>query len=190
MTPLEIFAVLMSVIGVALTIQRNILCWGFNIVACALYAYLFFEFKLYGETLLQGIFIIMNFYGLYHWWTDHQQSHEIKIISIARQLVILQLLLSAVLGLLLGLTLKYWTDAAVPLLDAQLAAVSLLATYWTSRRYIATWMLWVWIDIIYVGMFIYKDLLLTAGLYAGFVGLALFGWWQWKQIEYKQLQAS
>jgi len=76
------------------------------------------------------------------------------------------------------------------LLDAQLAAFSLLATYWTSRRYIATWMLWVWIDIIYVGMFIYKDLLLTAGLYAGFVGLALFGWWQWKQIEYKQLQAS
>lgn len=41
MTPLEIFAVLMSVMGVALTIQRNILCWGFNIVACALYAYLF-----------------------------------------------------------------------------------------------------------------------------------------------------
>ena len=80
----------------------------------------------------------MNFYGLYHWWTDHQQSHEIKIISIAGQLVILQLLLSAVLGLLLGLTLKYWTDAAVPLLDAQLAAFSLLATYWTSRRYIAT----------------------------------------------------
>lgn len=38
MTPLEIFAVLMSVMGVALTIQRNILCWGFNIVACALYA--------------------------------------------------------------------------------------------------------------------------------------------------------
>jgi len=35
-----------------------------------------------------------------------------------------------------------------------------------------------------------KDLLLTAGLYAGFVGLALFGWWQWKQIEQKQLQAS
>ena len=65
----------------------------------------------------------MNFYGLYHWWTDHQQSHEIKIISIAGQLVILQLLLSAVLGLLLGLTLKYWTDAAVPLLDAQLAAL-------------------------------------------------------------------
>ena len=59
MTPLEIFAVLMSVMGVAFTIQRNILCWGFNIVACALYAYLFFEFKLYGETLLQGIFIFM-----------------------------------------------------------------------------------------------------------------------------------
>ena len=77
-------------------------------------------------------------------------------------------------------------DAAVPMLDSQLAAFSLLATYWTSRKHIATWILWVFVDIVYVGMFIYKDLYLTAGLYAAFVLMAAFGWWQWEQVKRKQ----
>jgi len=46
--------------------------------------------------------------------------------------------------------------------------------------------LWVVVDIVYVGMFIYKALFLTAVLYAAFVGLAAFGWWQWERVKSKQ----
>ncbi|MEG0198810.1 MAG: nicotinamide mononucleotide transporter, partial [Acinetobacter sp.] len=60
MSPLEIFAVIISIIGVALTIKRNMWCWLFNFVAFVLYAYLFFEFKLYGETILQFFFMVVN----------------------------------------------------------------------------------------------------------------------------------
>jgi nicotinamide mononucleotide transporter len=35
-------------------------------------------------------------------------------------------------------------------------------------------------------MFIYKEVFLTAGLYAAFVGLAAYGWWQWQQVKQKQ----
>ena len=49
-------------------------------------------------------------------------------------------------------------------------------------------MLWVFVDIVYTGMFIYKDLYLTAALYASFVGLAAWGWYQWTQVKYKQYQ--
>lgn len=186
MSPLEIFAVIISIIGVALTIQRNMWCWLFNFVAFVLYAYLFFEFKLYGETILQLFFMVVNFYGFYHWLKGKQQDHEIRIEPIAVKTVILQMALAAVGGLVFGLSLHYFTDAALPMLDSQLAAFSLLATYWTSRKHIATWVLWVFVDIVYVGMFIYKDLFLTAGLYAAFVGMAAFGWWQWEQVKKKQ----
>lgn len=186
MSPLEIFAVIISIIGVALTIRRNIWCWLFNFVAFVLYAYLFFEFKLYGETILQLFFMVVNFYGFYHWLKGKQQDHEIRIEPIAVKTVILQMALAAVGGLVFGLSLHYFTDAALPMLDSQLAAFSLLATYWTSRKHIATWVLWVFVDIVYVGMFIYKDLFLTAGLYAAFVGMAAFGWWQWEQVKKKQ----
>ncbi len=190
MSPLEIVAVIISVIGVALTIKRNMLCWWFNFLAFSLYAYLFFQFKLYGETILQFFFMVVNFYGLYHWLKGKQQDHEIRIEPIAMKTVILQMILAAAGGVLFGLSLHYFTDAALPMLDSQLAAFSLLATYWTSRKHIATWVLWVFVDIIYVGMFIYKDLFLTAGLYAAFVGMAAFGWWQWEQVKKKQLSSN
>ncbi|HEX5380987.1 nicotinamide riboside transporter PnuC [Acinetobacter tandoii] len=190
MSGLEIFAVIISVIGVTLTIKRNMWCWWFNFLAFVLYAYLFYTFKLYGETILQFFFMVVNFYGFYHWLKGKQQDHDIRIEPIKTSTVIWQMLLAALVGLAFGLSLKFWTDAAVPMLDAQLAAFSLLATYWTSRKHIATWVLWVFVDIVYVGMFIYKDLFLTAGLYAAFVGLAAFGWWQWIQVQKKQQLAG
>ena len=186
MSPLEIFAVIISIIGVTLTIKRNMWCWVFNFFAFVLYAYLFFEFKLYGETILQVFFMVVNFYGFYHWLKGKQQDHEIRIEPIAVQTVILQIIIAAVGGGVFGLSLHYFTDAALPMLDSQLAAFSLLATYWTSRKHIATWVLWVFVDIVYVGMFMYKELFLTAALYAAFVGLAGFGWWQWEQVKKKQ----
>lgn len=189
MSPLEIFAVVISVIGVSLTVLRNMWCWLFNLIAFVLYAYLFYEFKLYGETILQFFFMGMSIYGFYFWLKAKHIDHEITIVSIARSHVIWQMITAAVGGLIFGLTLKYFTDASLPILDAQLAAFSLLATYWTSRKYIATWVLWVFVDIIYVGMFYYKALFLTAGLYASFVLLAAFGWWQWTKIWQKQNSA-
>jgi nicotinamide mononucleotide transporter len=39
------------------------------------------------------------------------------------------------------------------------------------------------VDIVYVGEYIYKDLWLTAVLYAGLVGLAVLGLRDWKRAE-------
>ena len=102
MSPLEIFAVIISIIGVTLTIKRNMWCWVFNFFAFVLYAYLFFEFKLYGETILQVFFMVVNFYGFYHWLKGKQQDHEIRIEPIAVQTVILQMIIAAAGGVIFG----------------------------------------------------------------------------------------
>lgn len=184
MSGLEIVAVGMSVIAVYLTMRRHIYCWGFNFVAAALYAYLFYVYQLYGETLLQLFFMSMAVYGVLQW----RQAQQIIVKNIVLQVAIRQMFLTALAGLVFGLGLKFFTAASVPLLDAQLAAFSLLATYWTSRGYLATWLLWIVLDMLYVGLFIYKDLYLTAALYAAFVLLATIGYWQWSKI--KKITAS
>ena len=186
MSNLEIFSVIISLIGVGLTILRNMWCWPFNMLAYILYGYLFFTYQLYGEVILQIFFSVMNLYGFYVWMKAKQVDHDIKIEPLAFSKIILQLIVSAIAGLAFGLILKNFTNAAVPMLDAQLAAFSLLATYWPSRKHIATWVLWVVVDIIYVGMFIYKDLYLTAGLYAAFVVMAAYGWHQWLRVQSQQ----
>ncbi|MBI1450922.1 MULTISPECIES: nicotinamide riboside transporter PnuC [Acinetobacter] len=186
MSELEIIAVVVSCIAVALTVCRHMLCWPFNLLAYVLYAFIFFDYKLYGETILQVLFMGLAVYGFLQWKQGKATDHDIRIEVLSQHKLWLQIIATAIFGAIFGACLKYLTDAAVPWLDAQLAAFSLLATYWTSRKYIATWVLWVVVDIIYVGMFIYKDLLLTAALYALFVLLAVYGWYTWLKVKHKQ----
>ena len=186
MSAIEIIAVIISIIGVTLTIKRQMWCWFFNFIAFVLYAYIFYEYKLYGETILQFIFIVLNLYGFYHWRKGKVEEHTIRIEKSNAPTLVMQMVLASIAGLLFGLGLHYFTDASLPILDARLAAFSLLATYWTTQKYIATWVLWVIVDIVYVGMFYYKSLYLTAGLYAVFIGLAILGWKQWNAVKKQQ----
>ncbi|OTG86212.1 nucleoside transporter [Acinetobacter sp. ANC 4558] len=190
MTLFEIVSVIISIIAVILTIKRHLWCWFFNFFACVLYAILFFEFKLYGETILQVFFMGMAIYGYMQWKKGLSEQHELIISDLKLNSILIQILITAGVGLSFGALLAYFTDAAVPWLDAQLAAFSLLATYWSGKKYLSTWRLWVIVDIIYVAMFIYKDLYPTAGLYAMFVILAGMGWLQWQKIYRQQMQGS
>ncbi|GAB3046807.1 nicotinamide riboside transporter PnuC [Acinetobacter apis] len=187
MSTLEIIAVMVSLIGVGLTIKRHVLCWLFNIVACILYAVLFYEYLLFGEVTLQVIFVVMNIYGYLVWIKTKKINETLVIETLSPQFAVYQVIGTCALGGVFGLMLQYFTKAAVPLLDAQLAAFSLLATYWTSQKYIATWILWIVVDTIYVAMFIYKNLHLTAGLYAAFTLMAGYGWYTWAIVKKQQM---
>jgi len=70
---------------------------------------------------------------------------------------------------------------ALPHLDATLASYSLVASWWGARKHIANWWLWIIVDLVYIGEYIYKDLWITAVLYAGLVGLAILGLREWRR---------
>ena len=71
--------------------------------------------------------------------------------------------------------------AALPHLDAALTSYSLVASWWQARKHIANWWLWIVVDTIYIGEYIYKDLWLTGVLYAALVGLAVLGLRDWRR---------
>jgi len=75
--------------------------------------------------------------------------------------------------------MKHHTDASLPWLDAALTGFSLVGTWWGARKYIANWWLWIVVDVVYVGEYLFKGLDLTAGLYALFVPLAVLGLRDW-----------
>lgn len=184
MSNLEIIAVIVNVIGVWLTVRRNYWCWPVGIIGVLLYAKIFFDYKLYGDMLLQTFFFFTQLYGWFQWRHGLSESEQtVTIVGLARRQGVLHVLVGAVGGLLLGLTMAHFTDASVPWLDAQLTAFSLVASLWAARKHVANWILWIVLDAIYVGMYIYKDLTLTAWLYAGFVGLAVYGWYQWTKAR-------
>jgi len=180
MSPLEIVAVIVSIASVWLTILRKPLCWPVGLVSVLLYAKVFFDAKLYSDLLLQGLFAVMLVYGWHRW---RQGVAKVGAVVSVDRVPPRHWLIGAAAGgagtVGLGYLMASFTDAAVPWLDAGLTSFSLVAQYWTARRWIETWWLWIVVDIVYTGLFLYKELYLTAVLYALFVGLALRGLLSW-----------
>ncbi|KAA8996123.1 nicotinamide mononucleotide transporter [Affinibrenneria salicis] len=180
MSPLEVVAVIINVIGVWLTTQRIRWCWPVNVVAVLLYVWIFFEIKLYSDMLLQLIFALLQGYGWWRWSTGRIETGKVRVERLPRREALISLLLGLGGAIALGALMHTYTDASLPWLDSLLTAFSLVASLWAARKYVASWWLWIVLDIIYVGLFLYKDLRLTAALYAGFVLLAVYGLRAWR----------
>jgi nicotinamide mononucleotide transporter len=73
------------------------------------------------------------------------------------------------------------TDASAPHWDAAASATSLAANQLLTRRYIENWLLWIAVDVVYVGLFSWKGLYLSAALYALFLAMAGAGLRRWLQ---------
>ncbi|AMO94666.1 nicotinamide mononucleotide transporter PnuC family protein [Collimonas fungivorans] len=108
-------------------------------------------------------------------------GQHIQPQRLPKQGLLVGLLAGAVGSVVLGYVMASFTDAHIPWLDSALTSFSLVAQFWMARKYVANWWLWIAVDIIYVGVYIYKDLDLTAGLYAAFIVLAVVGLRNWQR---------
>ncbi len=178
---LEWSAVAASILGVWLMARRHLLAWPVGLVAVALYAVVFVEARLYSDTLLQIAFGAFLLYGWLSWRRNAAAEGQITIAPLSRRQLLRDLGVGVLGGLLLGAAMHSWTNAALPWLDAMLAALSLVAQWWQARRHVATWWLWIVVDVVYVGMYLVKSLNVTAGLYVLFIGLAVMGLRAWSQ---------
>jgi len=177
---LEIAGVVTTVVGVWLTTRRLLLCWPVVLVSDVLYLIVFYRARLFSDTLLQVFFLAFTFYGWWHWWRGVQQEGEVRVVPLGLRGWIGGLVVGAVGSLLLG-WLMVRIGAALPYLDAALTSYSLVASWWGARKHIANWWLWIAVDVIYVGEYLYKGLRPTAALYAGLVALAALGLRDWRR---------
>lgn len=180
MSGLELFAATLGVIAVWLTVKQNPWCWPIGLVMVLLYSWVFFEVKLYSDMLLQVIYAALQLYGWWQWTRAGEAHHGRQVSQLDTQPMLLGLAVGAVGSLLLGAAMAHWTDAAQPWLDAALTGFSLVAQLWMARKYIQCWPLWIALDVIFVGLFVYKGMYLTAALYGIFMLLAVQGWREWR----------
>ncbi len=76
--------------------------------------------------------------------------------------------------------LRRFTDSTVPLADAVTTGLSLAAQYMLGRKLIEHWAVWITADVIYIALYWYKHLYLTAFLYAIFICMCIAGYSHWR----------
>jgi nicotinamide mononucleotide transporter len=177
---LELAGAITAVLGIWLTTKRLLICWPVTLVSIFLYMVVFYRAGLLSDALLQVFFVAFTFYGWWHWWRGVRQEGTVRVVPLMRSSLIAALVLGIPGSFVLG-TLARHLHAALPYLDAVLMSYSLVASWWGARKHIANWWLWIVVDLVYIGEYIYKDLWPTALLYAGLVGLAILGLRDWRR---------
>jgi nicotinamide mononucleotide transporter len=178
---LEIVAVLVTIVAVWLTARQVIWCWPLALVSVTLYAVVFYQAKLYADMGLQAVYFVLALYGWWAWLHGGEDRGELRVTVARWRFRIGLVLLGAVSGCLLGLVLHRFTDASLPFMDSTLSSFSIVAQWLQTRKILEAWLLWIALDVVYVGMFVYKGLFLTAGLYAVFLWLAAVGFVSWRR---------
>ena len=179
---IELAGFVTTSVGIWLTTKRLLICWPVVLAADIFYFAVFYQARLYSDALLQVFFLAFTLYGWWHWWRGVREEGEVRVEPLALPSMLIALAAGAVGALLLGVLAKRM-HAALPYLDATLTSYSLVASWWGARKHIANWWLWIAVDLVYIGEYLYKDLALTALLYAGLVVLAVLGLVEWRRAE-------
>lgn len=190
MSLLEWFAAAVSLMGVWLTVRQSVWCWPVSLVGIVAYAILFFQIKLYADAGLQGYFFATSLQG-WRWWSRASRGRESDAPTVGWLTVRQRLLLAmatVLCGGAAGWLFSRYTDAHIPYWDAACAGVSITAQAIQLRKKIECWPLWLAVDTVYVGIYVFKHVYLTAGLYALFLILAVQGWRQWARVRVREPQ--
>jgi nicotinamide mononucleotide transporter len=190
MSLLEIIAFIVSVLGVWLTTARSLWNYPFSLLSVALYAVIFYQVRLYADMGLQAIFAGTLLYGLWQWRRGRGAGGEVLVTRVRPIEVLASVAIGSAAAVALGSLLESHTDASLPWADSALLAASLVGSVWAARRNLESWWIWIVVDMLYVALYLFKHLYLTALLYAAFVVLAVLGLRRWQRALERQAAMS
>ncbi|MDO7874661.1 nicotinamide riboside transporter PnuC [Hymenobacter sp. ASUV-10] len=180
-TALEWAAVLTGFACVWLAARESLWNFPIAIVSCLLYVAIYHEAKLYSDRNLQGLFIGLSIYGWYEWLYGGRNRTELHVTPTTSREWLLGTVFAAAYTAGFGYYLQHYTDAALPYVDSFTTGVSLVAQFLLMRKRLENWLLWILVDLIYVPMLWMKQLYPTSLLYALYLGLATYGYLQWRR---------
>ncbi|RYF41244.1 MAG: nicotinamide riboside transporter PnuC [Comamonadaceae bacterium] len=178
---LEIAAFLSGLCSVWLTRRLHIGNWPAGIVSCVCFGVLFVEARLYADALLQIAFIVLGLYGWRSWALARSRTGEVPVSRATGGEVALGLALAAAGTFAAAWVLGRFTDSPVPLPDAAILVLSLIATWAQARSRIECWLVWIVVDVISIPLYWSRGLPLTAVLYVLFLLICLGGLASWRQ---------
>jgi nicotinamide mononucleotide transporter len=187
---LELFGVILGIITVYLSTIENIWSWPTALLNAGAFAVVFLRSGLYSDAGLQVIYFVLSLYGWYEWLYGGKGHTELQVSRTPARLWPILIVIGVAGWLLLATITSRLPGAALPYADAALVSGSLIAQYMMTKKYIENWLLWIVIDVFYVGMFIFKGLRLTAFNYAIYLVLAVMGYVSWRKSQREHVAAA
>lgn len=195
---IEFFGFLTALVYLYFSIKQKIWLWPFGILTSSLYIYIFYISSLYADMGLQIYYVLISFYGWYHWvrGASHKKDNNLSISTLSTSLVLkLLVILFVIYWIIVFILLKgpAYLDmppSDLPYWDAFTTSASIIATWMLARKIIEHWIVWIIVDSVSFGLYIYKELYITVVLFLIYTILAFVGFYEWKKDLIKTNQST
>lgn len=187
---LQIVGTTLGILYLWLEYRANIWLWIVGAIMPMVHGVIYLNEGIYGDAAMQLYYVAAGIYGLIVWKCGERKDNKSHSVSIRHTPTNWILPLFAVYGVLhvaLYFALTEFTDSRVPFLDSMSTALSIVAMWMLSRKLVEQWLVWLVVDLISMGLYIYKGIPITGGLYALYSALAVAGYLRWrKQAKVEQ----
>ena len=180
MTWTEVAGFVTGALCVWLVVRQNVWTFPVGIANNVFFIVLFVQAGLYADAGLQVVYIGLGALGWYWWLHGGPERTRLAVRRTPRAMWPALALGLVATTLLLTWLLTTYTDSTVAAADALTTAMSLTAQLMLNRKWIGSWWVWIAVDVLYVGLYAYKGLHLTALLYLLFIGLCVRGLVEWR----------
>lgn len=184
---LEILGTVIGLIYLWLEYKASIWLWAASIAMPAVYLYVYLRAGLYADFAINIYYLLASVYGLIC-WLGHLKAdkdsgiRERNIDHTPKKMLLPLILTSGVLFLMIGLSLRIFTDSTVPWADGFTTALSIVALWMLAKKYVEQWLVWMIVDICCCVLYMYKDLWFTGCLYGLYAIIAIAGYREWLRI--------
>ena len=180
---IELLGAILGLIYIIFSIRQHILTWPTGLLTSIFYILIFYQSGFYADMGLQVYYVIISIYGWYFWVKGNRPSDSEKIpVRITGKILWIKILGTTFLIFIVILyVLKHYTDSTVPLMDSLTTAFSISATWMLARKYIGHWIIWIFVDLVSAGLYIYKNLWPTVLLFLVYTVMAYLGYTEWKK---------
>jgi nicotinamide mononucleotide transporter len=176
----EVLGFVTGGICVWLVVREDVISWPIGLANNLVFFALFFSARLYADMTLQLVYFGLGIYGWWQ-WLHGGANHGILEISRARRGEWIVLAAAIPVSLIVVIQILTVLGGAAPLWDGLTTILSLAAQFLLCRKRLENWYFWIAADLIYIPLYISRDLFLTALLYGIFLIMCLIGLTQWKR---------
>lgn len=179
---LEPLAVVLAIAYLLLAAREHIACWYCAFISSAIYTVIFWDVSLLMESLLNVFYVVMAVVGWYEWRYGGKSHDGVQIRTLDPKVHGLIALVLVIAALINGWLLTRFTGAAWPYLDAFTTWASVVTTFLVVWKVLENWLYWLVIDGLSIYLYIDRGLWLTAGLFAAYLVIVVFGYLHWRRI--------
>jgi nicotinamide mononucleotide transporter len=185
MSAWEAAAVVLGVAYLLLAMRESLWCWYAAFASTGIFLVLFWNVSLLMESALQVYYLAMAVYGWWQWQRGGAGHTELKISRWDNRQHLVAVAAVLLVSAASGALLQQYTGAALPYLDSFTTWGSVLTTWMVARKILENWLYWLVIDSVSIYLYLDRALYLTAGLFAIYLVIVLFGYRKW-WLHYQQ----